>query len=664
MIAVFLLLHSKSMQLTDDTQFSVSTNFSFPAYFVGQISYKIEHRDLDIQKEVANGMWFGSPLRRMLLGMQHRNTTSPSLPILIKRDGGGAMAGISMALGMSGPSYVGMVRAFTTDNLTPQERANIFMGSFFDITSTVLMFSGNPIGIAMGSVMMISKSFFDSFDAPKSPPQIDADVMFKQIQDYIQHIVPSADQMYIEIKPYVQDLVENSIDLALQQQYIEKQQIALRKFSEYLSIFDSETEPEKILHNWETLVQESASEMLNSKLPLHVDDTISFEIFEIATAVAVYPQFVSMLIMSVKEWYITAAFLKKDTSQIEKKFTDYISGFRKQYELMVNAWYDQSKAHIQTSHFERANSNQCKFTLMIPSSRNIEGYFQETAAAPNYIFNPSAATEFQAIREENCVDQACRFVTQLDELGANVCEYEKTYTENCSKPCSAAKQAVSWIFPILGATDSQCFLNKEQCKEMLNGIKVRNEASCKPSNCTIQMNAAKDKLLADLEAKVSQTRKSVLKYNALLDGADIKDQSNFLDAITDMKSTALQKYLPKDEVFNGSVCQGLLAFPKDRSIPKLCIVSTKTRYSCPTIYNGKKQYILYPDVIKAELPQLCPKYLRPKKDVITKLKIMQTIGSGVTDEEFIQIKLAKENMKNIKRIDGVEPRHLKLSEEL
>ena len=658
----FILLFVSGYQYTDGTQVAVTSEDN--SYVYTKPVYKQKISDPKIKNNVAQYLWQQSPLRAMMVGVTNRpknQTQNSNSTSLVKRN---AALGVGMAVGMSGHSMVTMVQAFSTKNITSQQRANMFMGAAYDMTATILMFAGGPPGILIGSVMMITKTFFDAFDGEKSPPQIDPDAFFKQIVDYIQQVIPTADQMYMEMKAYVTELTNNIIDMRFQKQYQDNQQKSLRVISEYLNIFDGEQESEKILTNWETLVTETAREMINNKLPLSVDDPLNFEIYETATAVAVYPQFVSMLIMAVKEWYLTAKQLGKSTKNIESKFKSYVAAFRKQYEAMVNSWYTTSKAYIETSHFEKgpSDSDICLLTMKVPNAADAQGYIPQSNAAHKYVFNKDTTQEFTGITENTCPDPNCRFVTILDDRGENVCTYEKTYDENCKKPCSKARQAFSWLMPVFGAGKSECFLNKNECKNTQNGIKIRQE-TCKPSNCTIQMNLAKEKLMSRLEDNVAKARQTVVRYNTMLDKADITDMTNFIDGLQRMQSMSLQAVVPKDEIFNGDVCHGLLAVPKSLGVPKMCIVAKKTKYSCPTMKSGTRQYILYPDVIRSKLPKLCPKYLRPKSDVMTKKKIEAAINGTITDEQFLVLKQAKEEHPDIVNSKGKKQRNLSIAKQ-
>ena len=662
MVCLPLILVS-GYQLTDGTQLVVSSEDA--GFVYTKPAYKTKQTDKSVRDPVIQYLWLQSPLRAMMIGKNNskkkKNTTaSTNTTALAKRN---VAMGAAMAVGMSGHSMVGMVQAFTTPNMTSQERANMFMGAAYDMTATILMFAGGPIGIAIGSVMMITKTFFDAFEGPKGPPQIDPDAFFKQIVDYIQQVIPTADQMYMEMKAYVTELTHNIIDMRFQKRYQDDQQKSLRIISEYLNVYDGEVESEKILTNWQSLVTETAREMINNKLPLSTDDVINFEIYETATAVAVYPQYVSMLIMAVKEWYLTAKQLGKNTANIEAKFEQYVSGFRSQYEAMVDYWYTTTKAYIATSHFEKGptDSNVCLMTVKVPNAVDAQGYVPQSDAAHKYVFNKDTTQQFKGIQERSCADASCRFVKILDDTGANVCTYEKEYKEDCKRPCSKAKQAFSWLMPIFGAGNSQCFLNKEDCLVTQTGIHIRQE-TCKPSNCTTQLAASKAKLLSRLEDNVAKARQTVVRYNSMLDKAKITDMSNFMEGLQRMQSISMQKFIPKDEVFNGDVCHGLLAIPKSKGVPKMCVVTKAARYSCPTMKNGQKQYILYPDVIRTKLPKLCPKYLRPKSDVLTKKKIEAAIGP-ITDEQFLFLKQAKENQTSVVNAKGKATRDLKTAKE-
>eukprot|EP00835_Amoeboradix_gromovi_P000323 NODE_11_length_46995_cov_0.451872.p6 type:complete len:675 gc:universal NODE_11_length_46995_cov_0.451872:16316-14292(-) len=626
-------------------------------------SYSIDSKNSNVTKHVANGLWRGSLLRKMLksvsdVGIKTRDPPSSKAiadvsggdPSLVKRNGMGM--GVAMAVGMSGHSMVTMVQAFTTPNITAQQRSDMFIGAAYDMTATILMFTGSPPAIALGSVMMIGKTFFDAFEGEKAPPQIDPDSFFKQIVEYIQQVIPSPDQMFMEIKPYLSEMINNQIEMKFQQQYQEKLGISIKVITDTLNIFDGESNGDIILSNWQTLVTETAQQMVYAKMPINADDEITFNDEETATAVSAYPQFVSMLIMAVKEWYITAKQLDSDTSRIEDLFKQYISAFRIQYDLMINYWYTQSKAHIEQSHFEKKMStNQCLMTLAVPNAQNVQGYVQDERAEPYYEFNADLQQEFTGLTNNTCKDPNCRYVKALTDDGKQLCTYQKSYHEDCDKPCSKTKQAFSFIMPLFGASDSKCFLNKEECKQTQTGLTPMVE-TCVRSTCAAQFESAKSKLLQNLEASIASARETAIRYNAMLDDADITDLSNFMDGLQNLQSMAMQKFVPKDEVFNGDVCHGLLAVPKTKGIPKMCIVTKKSKFACPTLKDGQKQYILYPDVIRSKLPELCPNYLRPRRDVTDKGTLEGVLGSKVTDAEFLKIKAAKQAQLDVNNPDG------------
>ena len=630
---------------------------------------------------VAKRLFKNSPLRSILgsicrvenrknIGLHKRmiNNHQTGSPFSgIKKIFNGDVMAIGAAVGMSGPAMVGMVQAVSTPNMTAQDRSDMFIKNSFDMAANILMFAGGLPGIAIGSAWMITNTFFDAFEGNKGPPQVDPNVLYKQIIEYIQYIQPAPLDTYMQIKGYVQELVETTIDNRLMEQYRDNAENGLRIIAQHLNIYDGEEDGDTILNNWKELVVKTADLMLSSKLPVSVDDSLnSLKVYEIGIAVAIYPQFISMLLLALKEWYITAKQLEKPTANILAKYNAYLGAFRKQYDIMVNKWYTDSKENIMLSHFERVDSASCMLTVKYPGEPDKQGTIEQSDAASKYEFNKDTAMTVQRIQERNCRDAECRFVTLLERnddsnrtdisnnSGKRVCSYEKIYKSDCEKPCSKAKQAMSFIFPIFGVANTKCFKNSERCTYTPTELKLRPE-TCKPSNCSIQFDNIQNALLAQLEKQVQVFRKNVVKYDYLLKNATITEETSFIDGLEEIQSLSLQEFIPKDEVFNGALCNGKLAIPTTKNVPKMCVVSQMVAYSCPTTVQGRKQYILYPDVIRSQLPVLCPTYIRHKKDIITKDLLEKTSGQKVSDQQFLIMKAAHERKKDINNPKGVKP---------
>ena len=647
--------------------------FALSKYTMTIPKYSINYKTLN--QKIAQRMYKISPLRSILASATRVQRTK-----LVKRmingnepnqPSGGLVDGtkklfnpnvmsIGAAIGMSGPSMVGMVQAISTPNMTTEDRSDMFIKNSFDMTANILMFAGGPFGIAVGSAWMVTNTFFDAFEGPKRPAQVDPEILFKQIVDYIQQVLPSADQMFMEMKGYISELASNLIDNKMQKQYQDSTQSSLRVIAEYLAIYDGETDGQRILSNWQSLVTATAREMIKNKLPLSVDDSLdSFEVYEIGIAVAIYPQYVSMLLLALKEWYLTAKQLNQPTSPIRSKYNDYIAAFRKQYELMVNKWYDDSQKYIQQSHFERSDSSTCIVTMKYPGLSLSDGYIQQTDAESRYDFKKETAMPVDNVNDKECRTADCKYVKMLETPKAErICTFERTYKENCQKPCSATKRVFSIMIPLFGLANTKCFKNKKRCTYTQTGLTIKEE-TCKPSNCTQQFDISKSRLLAKLEELVQLARQTVIRYNFLLMNSTINNEGSFIDGLEQIKSLSLQELIPKDEVFNGKPCYGKLAIPKVHGVPKMCVVSVKTSNSCPTNVKGQSQYILYPDVIRSQLPILCPNYIKSVSDIFTKDQLQAGSKDPITDHQFMVMKAAHEKKRNIDNPNGLITRSLR-----
>ena len=608
------------------------------SYNYVQKKYTTAITDDNVKNSMVNYLWNASPLRRIINGLTRRD---------VKRLSKRQLSAAATPLGLSGPAWVDMVKAFYMNNATADAVSDKFFGGTYDLLSLVLIVGYKWFGIANGGTMMVAKAFFSGFT--KKPALVDPDLFFKLVLKYVQNLIPSADQIFSEIKPYIGELANNAVDMRFQKQYQEQQGKSLVIVSQYLNILEAEQPSTSILSSWEKLVFEFAREMSFNKLPLKANAELNFEVYETATAVAVYPQFISILIMALKEWYAASKIVGQRATcrKIEILFNDYVEAFRVQYDKLVKYWLSSSNTHISKSHFEGAGSGKCLMTLKVPNGDDIQGYVVDTRAEQNYKFENQTVTKTKNIMESTCGDTKCRFVNQLDDKAENICTYERIFERNCKKACSRRKQAFSWLIPIFGAGNSKCFVNKEECDFTHKRLELKNE-TCKPSNCTIQFGKMKSQLTSRLERNVEIGKKSVLNYKEMMKNISITDISNFQEAqLTKFRSLSLQKFIEKDEVFNGDICHGTLGIPKKAGAPKICITNTKSIFSCPITKDGKHHYVLFPDIVRNKIGKHCPRYLRYKKDVVTKQKVNHILGKIASKQEFLNLKESLEKQESI-----------------
>eukprot|EP00834_Sanchytrium_tribonematis_P003643 NODE_148_length_15570_cov_0.950100.p1 type:complete len:796 gc:universal NODE_148_length_15570_cov_0.950100:12395-10008(-) len=654
--------------------FTINAKLDLRYYDLGRQNYNLNMNQVNLT--VAYFLRKASPMQHILYTqqrlpqkkyrnqhqVQNQQANQPTNNQLQKRFFSHTATSVGAAIGMSGPGFVGMVQAFHTPNMTAQDRSDMFLKSTFDVAANILMFAGGLPGVALGGAWMITNTFFDAFEGSHGPPAVDPNALFSQIQDYISMVIPSPDEMFMQIRQYLDSFVDSSIDARLLKVYQDNTQQALRIISQYLNNYDGETNVQTILSNWKSLVAETATEMIRIKMPLSVDDNLdNVETYELGTMIAIYPQFVSMLLLALKEWYVTAQHLKQPVTEIQNKYDAYVAAFSKHFELMVNKWYTDTKTYILQSTVERTDSASCLLTMKYPGVKDQTGYVQQTDAEPKYNFNNSTATPVERVDDAKGRDFSQKYVTLIemtpDRNGKRVCDYEKKYKTICKKPCSKTKQAFSYVFPVFGVANTKCFSNTEKCTYTQIGLQIQ-ESTCKVSNCSIQFNEARQKLLEQLDETAGKARQTVVRYNYLLQNATITDESSFMENLDAAKSMALQEFIPKDEVFNGDVCHGLLATPKINGIPKMCIVDQKMVYGCPTANKATVQYILYPDILRSQLNKLCPGYIRPAKDNISKAGMEKLTGFKMTDEQFAAVKAAHEQKQNIDNPKGVNPRSI------
>eukprot|EP00835_Amoeboradix_gromovi_P000768 NODE_29_length_33183_cov_0.333666.p2 type:complete len:567 gc:universal NODE_29_length_33183_cov_0.333666:17343-15643(-) len=548
---------------------------------------------------IANKRWQHSPLRSILAKSCRKNRDRR----LSRRD----MSGMAMGLAFSAPSLATAIQGVSDKSASSQDRSNALFGGAFDLASTLLMFSGSMPGMVLGSVMTLSKTLFDD----KPPPQLDPVELFKQVVEFVNMILPTPDQSFMSMKPFLNELMDNKMDIRFLEQYQGQQQRSLRIITGYLNQFQSNQSSTKIVSNYESMIIETSNEMLANKLPISVTDQLDFEYYEVSVAVAVYPQFISILLMAVKEWYLLSKRLNLPTEDIANKYYQFANSFQVHYSNMVNLWYNSWKKYILSSNIKKSDSSSCLLTFKVPNQPINQGYINETTAEPKYQFIAQSQVAVPRIVNKECRDPTCKFVRLLTDDAKEVCQFERIYKKDCKQPCSKTRRFLSFIFLPFGMTKKQCYKNAKECEYTQVDL-VKVNGTCTVSECSTMLSTAVSGQMKQLELNVLQVRQVVVKFNSFLNNSDINDVRVLGQQLANIDSTALRSVMEPDQVFNGDVCSGELYIPKDKRIPAQCIIKTPTLYSCPTIYKNMRQYILYPDIYRKDLTRLCPGYIKRK----------------------------------------------------
>ena len=608
--------------------------------FIYQPFYNIS--EIQINQTTAGYVNKMSPLRHILSTASRSYENRLQKRLLEGRKGAMAAAG-----GMSGPSWVGMYQAWSTPNLTKTERSDIFFRHSLDIAANGLMFAGGGVGIALGSTWMVSNSFFDYFEK-QGPPKINGEIFAKQIADMVQSMLPSASQTYLQIKPYLLETMSNYIDLKQSEEFNNRIKTSMKIISDQLNLHSDETDPDFILDNWKGFYEEIQREMNVNHLPLNEFDNLDMlSVNEVGPAVYLYPQFVSISLLALKEWYFATKNLNKNYSRIQKIFDEKVRAFQKHYDLMINRMDDLYKKYIYESNYESIDSNTAMFTLKFPGMLNQQGTIAQKDAEPAFKFDINTEVPVDVVEDRSCRESNCKLISLLENAkdksksGRRVCTYERSYKEECQKPCSRVKQAFSILSVPFGLANTKCFKNKEKCKYTATGLYLKEE-TCKPSNASVIFTEFQNSLLAQIQNITQQNRELNTRYQYLLANATISDETSFIEGLEKAKSLSLQSIIPKDEVFNGDICKGKLAIPKSTAVPKTCIVTSIVKFGCPTQLNGKKQYIMYPDINRSKLSEWCPNYTRSEDEMMTKQEFEASSGTQLTEKEFLKIQSTRE----------------------
>ena len=552
----------------------------------------------EVLDAIANARWQHSFLRATL-AYKH-NTTS-----LHKRDS----AMMAMGLAFTAPTVAGAVQGIKQGK-TAMDKSNALFTGAFDVSSTLFMFSGSPPLVILGAGMMLAKTIFQD----KPPPQLDPANLMQDISETVRMMIPTADQYFVGMKSFINEMMDNKMDIKFQEQYQLQIQRSLKVIALYLNNVSENQTFTKILDNYEQMVMAISKEMIQNKMPIDIQSDNLGQLFyyELGVTVAAYPQFISMMLLAIKEWYLLAVRLKQPTEQLElikAKYYQYIKAFLYFYPKMINRWYDMWRSYMLTSSIKYSESGLCLLTLKIPTSMDIQQFIVEPTAEINYQFTNQTQREVTEITNTECRDANCKFIKLLTKNARQVCQYEKTYKSDCKKPCSKARQAFSWMMPAFGATKGECFKNQQKCKYTQTGLNVIN-STCINSNCSIALVGLVNTQIEQLELNVKQVRQIATKFNSFLENSNIDDNKIIQQQLEHVDSIALQQVVKKDEIFIGDVCSGYLNIPANNGI-KQCIVKTPQIYACPTVFNQQRQYILYPDIYRQQIGKLCPNYIKP-----------------------------------------------------
>ncbi len=531
----------------------------------------------------------------------------------------------ALGVAMSTPSMIAAANG-VKNNVTKDEQSDLFGAAGWELTTNMLLFSGHPGATMVGAGMMLGKIIFQK----KAKAQMDPEVLMQSTAELVQLMMPSPDQTFMSMKSLLMDAVKNEMDMRDQEKFTKLTKNCMRQLTEKLNQLKYNQTYDKILQNYENMIQDTTSYMIEMGLPLSESDTIDLNHYEIGVAVGVYPQFISTLLMLLKEWFLTSQRLGLQTEHISVKYYGYIKGFLKQYPEMVNKWFNDWTTYIKGSKVSKSDSSTCFISVQIPNMALSQGYMSEEAE-PNYKFSPISVASTKEVTNSTCRDTFCKYVKQLTEDGLQICSFERIYSQKCERPCSKTEHLLA-LSP-MGLLRKECMKNVIKCEyTQIDLVKIDN--TCIPSKCSATLQDVVKSQLQQLEANVVQVRQTVVKFNSFLTNANISDTTILSQQLKFIDSISLQSVLAKDEVFGGNVCSGILYNPQQQNGIKQCIVASPVLYACP-LKNGK--YSIYPDIHLGSLQQLCPNYIKPE----SQSQLSQLFGRPVSLEEFNQYKATK-----------------------
>ena len=584
-------------------------------------TYNITKNSSEFKNLQAVYMWKNSMLRRLLL----RNSQAKRLngtQALQKRQtlaqvGQGGLAARS-AIAISAPALVGLVQAFSIPGLDAGQRSDMIFTSAFDLATNALFLAGGPIGTAVGSALMIAKIIFNAFDPPKLPLPVDGDLLFKKMIDYVQMAMPTHDQMFMEMKNDLNDLFDDKFETRMQIVYQQQLQQSFKSIAESLNSIDISSSNTEILSNFNALIVKIKDQMSVNKLPLDgSSDYSQFQNYELTMAAAIYPTFSSMLLLAFKEYYLVARLLGMKTEDIETRYNHYVLLFQEQQLNLVEHWYKDSINFIDQSRYEKTDSGTCLMTLKYPNAKNTQGYVIEKTAERKYSFINETADTVPKYNSSSCRDASCQFIRILDANATKVCTFNKTYTPICKKPCSKAKQAFSWILPILGAMSHKCFMNKEECQYKQNGLSEIG-TNCTMSQCESVLRTSKSKFKKQLKTQYLKLKNTALKYKAYLQDAKIADEKSIKSILIKRDTYILKRFIPSNEIFRGNTCQGIL-LKHDTTDDLICAFKEKIQGGCLKTLDGQAFYVL-------SQKQTCLEYTKPL--------VEKALHRRITDDQF------------------------------
>ena len=644
--------------------------YAYPEY-----EYTKEHEN--IRKGTAKALLLNSPFRQTFVA-------SSEVPQLKKRDlapppdpkaGGLGLSKTGMGLGvaMSGHSVVEMIHAGKSGNMTSEEKTKAFGSAAMDIAFTVMAFSGNPVLMAIGGIGMFAKAIIMGINAKPPPPTVDPEIFFTQIQQYVESRLPSMTKIYESLKPMMKALAIDEIQKQATIDYAVLHETNFKRLSDYMDI-NKDKEDQEVFYN--DLVTEINEVMHSVNLPTSPDEPIddnALPVYKLSTATAYFPNYVGMMIFALKEWCMSQKVTGKDTKNTEELFNNYVETFKVQHEKLVEKWYETSKAHIldgsssiiDSTVSENGHTSSCLVKIALPDSEDIEGKTYEYGDSefnsyPNYLWRSHMTLEFEGpIIDADGLDDRYRFFHKIDDQDPDkkFCQFEKIYerditgregycfNDECNRRTNEREEPdFHWN-------------HDEKRKYKQIGYKVIPK-TCVPSTCQTIYKSMLDEALRTLDEAVAAARIQAATTKWMFKDATCLNSITYDDIISNYNSVELQAVVPKDEIFNGDVCHGKLAIPKSKDLPKKCIVTDikLAKYGCPVIKNGAKQFILYPDVMRSLVPKLCPNYLRPKRDVAVKERLEAIFGEPLSDDQFMQFKLAAEVKEDINNPNGVAER--------
>ena len=653
-------------------------------YYYAYPEYEFTKEHESIRKGTANALIINSPFRQSLLassrpGLQHLQKRElsglPPDPADTKPKGLGlSKSGMFLGGAMSGHSFAEIINTARAGNMTDSEKGDIYLSAGLDIAFTVMAFSGNPVLMAIGGVGMFAKAIFMGIKSKPAPPPIDAEAEFIRMQQYVEARVPSMTKIYESLKPMITQIAIDEDQSKATKDYEVEHKENFKMLADYMDINGDQADHESFYRGLVNLINQRMNEVSLPTSPDEVLDDNALPVYKLSLVVNYFPNYVGMMIFAIKEWCMSKKVTGEDTKHTEEQFNIYVETFKVQHEKLVEKWYETSKAHIlgdpakgipgSSAIINDGHTSSCLVKIALPDTVDLEGityeYGDEFNSYPKYLWDVNFTNEFEGpIIDADGIDERYRFFHKIDDQDPDkkFCQFEKIYerdetgregycfNDECNRRTNEREEPdFTWN-------------HDERRKYKQIGYKLIPK-TCVPSMCQTVYKSMLDEALRALDEAVAAARVQVATTKWMFKDATCLNSITYDEIMNFYSSVELQAVVPKDEIFNGDVCRGKLAIPRSKDLPKKCIVTDikLAKYGCPVIKNGAKQFILYPDVMRSLVPNLCPNYLRPKRDIAVKERLEAILGEPMSDEEFMQFKLAADAQDDIKNPNGMAER--------